>query len=78
MHKKGDQSIHIAGSASFCPEKKKKNNLVWKDKNGFIKKKYGFITFFVITQQYHTKWWIIYCNQVTMRSIFILKCWSFM
>ena len=24
MHKKGDQSIHIAGSASFCPEKKKK------------------------------------------------------
>ena len=54
MNKKGDQSIHIAGSASFSAEKKN-NNLVWKDKNGFIKKKCGFITFFVITQQYHTK-----------------------
>ena len=53
MNKKRDQYTHIArSSATFSP---KKNTLVWQDKNGFIKKKYGFITFFVIIQQYHTK-----------------------
>ena len=35
--------MQIASSASFTPEKK--NTLVQTDKNGFIKKKYGFITF---------------------------------
>ena len=47
--KKRSNNTHIvklASSASFSPEK---NTLVWKDKNGFIKKKHGFITFFVVT-----------------------------
>ena len=38
--------VKIASSASFSPEK---NTLVWKDKNGFIKKKHGFITFLLLT-----------------------------
>ena len=58
------RSIHIASSASFSPEK---DTLVRKDKNGFTKKKYGFITFFVITQQYHTKLWIICVSRLIMK-----------
>ena len=44
MNKKR-RSIHILVELVFFV-KKKNNTLVWKDKNGFIKKKYGFITFF--------------------------------
>ena len=39
------ESIHMTSPASFSPEK---NILVWKDKNGLIKQKYGFITFLLV------------------------------
>ena len=39
---------------------KKKTLQSGKKKNGFMKNKYGLITLVVITQQYHTKFWIIY------------------
>ena len=40
------ESIHITSPASFSPEK---NIVVWKDKNGLIKQKYGFITFLLVS-----------------------------
>ena len=50
---------------SFYTEK---NTIVLKDKNGFIKKKYGFITCDVIIQQYPTISRIICVNQVMKSS----------
>ena len=46
MGQKKMKSIRITSPASFSPEK---NILVWKDKNGLIKQKYGFITFLLVS-----------------------------